>query len=78
MKCNSNAKDDFETMPLIEFWVKYVRLYQNVGDVGLRTLIPFSSIYLCEVGFSTLVCGKTKTRNQLNWESDLQCNWETC
>ena len=73
MKCNSNAKDDFETIPLNEFWVKYVRLYQNVGDVAQRTLIPFSSIYLpvCEIGISALECVKTKTRNQLNCESDL-------
>jgi len=29
MKCNSSAKDDFEAMPLTDFWAKYVPIYEN-------------------------------------------------
>ena len=41
-------KDDFEVMPLNEFWAKYMQIYKNVGRAALRTLLPFSSISLCE------------------------------
>jgi len=43
MKCNSSAKDNFEAMPLTDFWSKYVHIYKRVGSVAIRTLLPFSS-----------------------------------
>lgn len=73
LKCNSTAKDDFKAMPLTKFWAKYVHIYKSVGDVAIRTLLPFSSTYLCENGFSTLVNIKTKRRNKLECEADLRC-----
>ena len=73
MKCNSNAKDDFEAMPFNNFWAKYLHIYKNVGSVAIRTLLPFSSTYLCESGFSALVSMKTKFRNKLECEADLRC-----
>ena len=73
MKCNSNAKDDFEAMPLNNFWAKYLHIYKNVDSVAIRTLLPFSSTYLCESGFSALLSMKTKFRNKLECEADLQC-----
>ena len=73
IKCNSPAKDDFETMSLSDFWAKYSRLYENVGSVAVRILFPFSSAYLCESGFSALVSMKTKFRNKLECEADLRC-----
>nr|XP_039257154.1 protein ZBED8-like [Styela clava] len=73
MKFDSSAKDDFEAMPLTDFWAKYVRIYKRVGSVAIRTLLPFSSTYLCESGFSTLVNIKTKQRNKLQCESDMRC-----
>ena len=53
MKCNSPAKDDFQHMAL-KFWAKYTLIYENVGNAAPLILLPFSSIYLCESGFSTL------------------------
>ena len=72
-KCNSIAKDDFEVMPLNEFWAKYIHIYKNVGSATLRTLLPFSSTYLCESGFSTVVNVKTKCRSKLDCEADMRC-----
>ena len=66
MKCNCTAKDDFEVMPLNELWAKYLNIYENVGSAALQTLLPFSSTYLCESGFSTLVNLKTKCRSKLD------------
>ena len=73
LKCNSNARNDFEAMTLTEFWAKYVHIYKSVGAVAIRTLLPFSSTYLCKNGFSTLVNIKTKSRNKLDCEADLRC-----
>ena len=72
-KCNSTVKDDFEAMSLNSFWAKYLHIYKNVGSVAIRTLLPFSSTYLCESGFSALVSMKTKFRNKLECEADLRC-----
>ncbi|XP_064117635.1 protein FAM200C-like [Macrobrachium nipponense] len=73
-KCDSSAKRDFETMKLEEeFWVKYLPMYPKVGEEALRVILPFSSTYLCEAGFSALVVLKTKQRNRLDEENDLCC-----
>ena len=73
MKFNSTAEDDFEAMSLNDFWEKYLRIYKNAGSVTIRTLLPFSSTYLSESGFSTIVSVKTKSRNKLECEADLRC-----
>lgn len=73
LKCDSSAKRDFETMKLEEFWVKYLPMYPKVGEEALRVILPFSSTYLCEAGFSALVVLKTKQRNRLDVENDLRC-----
>ena len=73
MKCNTTANDDFEAMSLNDFWTKYLPVYKNMGSVAIRTLLPFSSTYLCESGFSTLVSVKTKSRNKLACKADLRC-----
>ena len=74
MKCNSTAKDDFEAMSLNDYSAKYLHIYKNVGSVAICTLLPFSSTYLCESGFSALVSIKTKCRNKLECEADLRCS----
>ena len=73
MKCNGTAKNDFGVMPLNEFWAKYLNIYKNVGSAALQALLPFSSTYLCESGFSTLVNLKTKCRSKLDCEADMRC-----
>ena len=73
LQSNSSAKDDFEEFLLDNFRTKYARMYTNVGGVALKTLIPFSSTYLCESGFSSLVSIKTKSRNKLDCEAYLRC-----
>lgn len=32
LKCDSNAKDNFETMSLVEFWAKYLPINPYVGE----------------------------------------------
>lgn len=73
IKNDSSAKYDFDKMDKSSFWIKYVKVYPNVSHEALRLYIPFSSTYLCEKGFSTLVAIKTKYRNKLDVASDLRC-----
>ncbi|XP_076029345.1 SCAN domain-containing protein 3-like [Oratosquilla oratoria] len=73
LKCDSSAERDFETMKLEEFWVKYLPMYPKVGEEALRVILPFSSTYLCEAGFSALVILKTKQRSRLDVGNDLRC-----
>ncbi|KRY25529.1 Zinc finger BED domain-containing protein 5, partial [Trichinella spiralis] len=61
LQFNNLAKDSFESTPLENFW----------GN--LRILVPFSSTYLCETGFSAIMTLNMQHRNRLNVESDLRC-----
>ncbi|KAG7173843.1 SCAN domain-containing protein 3-like 15, partial [Homarus americanus] len=56
-----------------EFWVKMRPIYPGFGNNALRVLITFSSTYLCESSFSSLLSLKSKTRNKLQVECDLRC-----
>ena len=73
MKNFSSAADDFEAMPLNDYWTKYAQVYPNVAKVALCIILPFLATHLCESGFSTLVTLKTKQRNKLDVENDLRC-----
>ena len=73
MKINSSAKDDFNSLTLEYFWVKYSPIYQNVSGLASRVIVRFSSTYLCEAGFSTLVFIKNKYHNRMGVENDLRC-----
>lgn len=73
LKNDTKAKDEFKVMDIQEFWVNYLQIYPNVATQALRIIMPFSSTYLCESGFSSLTLIKTKQRCQLEVENDLLC-----
>ena len=73
MKYNSSAMDDFNNLSLEKFWVKYLPMYLDLSQIALRVLVQFSSAYLCETGFSTLVLIKSKYRSRMFVEADLRC-----
>lgn len=73
IKNDSSAKYDFDKMDKSSFWIKYLKVYPSVSQEALRLYLPFSSTYLCEKAFSTLVAIKTKYRNKLDVASDLRC-----
>ena len=70
---NSFAKDEFQILSISEFWAKMYLLYPTVSEQALIIIVPFSSTYLCESGFSSLFTIKTKARNKLEVEDDLRC-----
>ena len=71
------AKDVFHFCKLEEFWVKMQHCYPRIGIQDLNFLVPFSSTYLCECGFSALLTIKSKARNRLHVQSDIRCALST-
>jgi len=49
-----------------KFWIKIQSEYPALTEEALKKLIPFSTTYLCEAGFSTMTTIKTKSRNRLD------------
>ncbi|XP_072395218.1 protein FAM200A-like [Diabrotica undecimpunctata] len=73
IKHDSSAKYNFDIIDKPSFWLKYFKVYPSVSREALRLYLRFSSTYLCEKAFSTLVVIKTKYRNKLDAASDLRC-----
>ncbi|CAH2018880.1 unnamed protein product [Acanthoscelides obtectus] len=71
MKADSSMKDDLHLLTLEKFWIKRLPVNSTFSSLALRILVPFSSTYSCETGFSALVLIKTKQRNRLEVDSDL-------
>lgn len=72
LSCDQDLKSSFKTTPLILFWMNVRKDYPAISRTALRQLMGFSTTYLCERAFSTLVYLKNKYRNKLNVESDLR------
>ena len=71
---SSSDKGIHETQNLVTFWLAVANNYPRLAYNALQVLLPFSSTYLCESVFSTLVSIKLKNRNKLsNLEADLRC-----
>ena len=68
----SFAKNEFHSCKPEEFWVKMQHCYPRIGILALNILVPFSSTYLCECGFSALLPIKSKARNRLHVQSDIR------
>ncbi len=52
LKHDSAAKDLYEEKSLNVFWCSMHHSYPKVSEIALRLLLPFSTTYLCESGFS--------------------------
>ena len=71
---NTSMKDLFKQEEHIsDFWAAISSQYPKIGLFALRVLLPFSSTYLCEKGFYTLLNIKSKARNKLEAERDMRC-----
>ena len=70
---NSSVKMEYNSLSLPNFWVRMLPLFPKISKIALLILIPFSSTYLCEAGFSSLLAIKTKQSNKLDCEGDLRC-----
>lgn len=61
-----------ESKNLGQFWVFVAKEYPNLGAAALKVLVPFSTTYLCESGFSALTAMKTKYRSRLQPSEDMR------
>ena len=65
---NGAANDSFNSCELPSFWVKWKEVCPLRSAQAKKLLLPFSTTYLCESGFSPAVAIKTKTRDKLELE----------
>ncbi|XP_063878120.1 zinc finger BED domain-containing protein 5-like [Scylla paramamosain] len=73
LKNYSAAKDLYEEKSLNVFWYSMHQSYPKVSVIALRLLLPFSTTYLCESGFSTFLQIKNKSRNRLHVDPNMRC-----
>ena len=66
-------KDKFRVQDLEDFWVNMRGDYPRLSMNALSILTLFSSTYLCESGFSSMLTIKPKARNKLEVECDMRC-----
>ena len=73
LRNDSGCKDMFDSLSVCEFWARVCVSYLRVAKVWMKVLLPFSTTYLCESGFSTLLHVKTKVRDRLDAADGIRC-----
>lgn len=68
---DQSAKLTFNSACIDKFWIGIKNEYPELSTKALQTLMPFSTSYNCEQGFSKMVNIKTKSRNRLTLENDI-------
>lgn len=72
LSCDRSLKLKYETVGLAEFWLHISNEYTGLFERAVNVLLPFTTTYLCESGFSAMTAMKTKYRNRLNVSDDLR------
>ena len=62
---DGTCKDYFRDETLEAFWCRRALSYPTLRDTALKFLTPFSTTYLCEQGFATVLEIKNKKRSKL-------------
>ncbi|KOC60752.1 SCAN domain-containing protein 3 [Habropoda laboriosa] len=65
LRNDGTLKLNFSEMPLANFWISVKKEYPQISDKAIAILLPFSTTYLCEQSFSTLVLIKNDKRSCL-------------
>lgn len=65
LKADRTLKLKFFEVPLETFWLSISSEYPAISEMAVNVLLPFSTTYLCELGFSTLTEIKTSKRERL-------------
>ncbi|KII69898.1 SCAN domain-containing protein 3 [Thelohanellus kitauei] len=58
----------FNRLPLMSLWLECFQEYSLLSDKAINVLLPFSTTYLGETGFSAVTAIKTKYRSRLDIE----------
>ncbi|GFV92789.1 uncharacterized protein TNCV_2648601 [Trichonephila clavipes] len=65
---SGEIKGKFCNKTLFQFWAEVDDEFSELKTKAFRILLPFSTPYLCETGFSVVAALKTNYRSQLNIE----------
>ncbi|GFW63351.1 SCAN domain-containing protein 3 [Trichonephila clavipes] len=68
----TDSNKDAHFIAYVRFWDDVDDEYSELKTKAFRILLPFSTSYLCETGFSAVAALKTKYRSQLNIEKELR------
>ncbi|GFW16654.1 zinc finger BED domain-containing protein 5 [Trichonephila clavipes] len=69
---SGEIKRQFCNKTLFQFWAEIDDEFSELKTKAFRILLPFSTSYLCETGFSAVAALKTKYRSLLNIEKELR------
>ncbi|GFV27818.1 zinc finger BED domain-containing protein 5 [Trichonephila clavipes] len=69
---SGKIKRQFCKKTLFQFWAEVDDEFSELKTKAFRILLPFSTSYLCDTGFSAVAALKTKYRSQLNIEKELR------
>ncbi|KAH1182290.1 hypothetical protein KIL84_010044, partial [Mauremys mutica] len=70
---DGGLKSMFETTSnLHTFWIKVKAEYPEISTKALKSLLPFSTSYLCEAGFSAVTAIKMRLRSRLDISNTLR------
>jgi hypothetical protein len=69
---DTSSKPNFYRRKLTPFWLSVQQTCPTLSTEALKVLLPFSSLYISEVGFSAMVAMKTKFRNKLQLSNSLR------
>ncbi|XP_050522096.1 zinc finger BED domain-containing protein 5-like [Daktulosphaira vitifoliae] len=72
LSCDNSLKTKFSSIDLTKFWISIKDEYPLLSDKAQRILIPFSTSYLCEAGFSAVAVIKSKYRTKINVEKEMR------
>ncbi|GFX24853.1 protein FAM200B [Trichonephila clavipes] len=72
---SGEIKRQFCNKTLFQFWAEVDDEFSELKTKAFRILLPFSTSYLCETGFSAVAALKTKYRSQLNIEKEPECQF---
>ena len=68
----SSLKNRFSTMTLPQFWISLLLEHKEISEKATKILLPFTTSYLCETGFSAVAVIKSKYRSKINVEREMR------
>ena len=66
---DSALKLKYQEVDFTSFWIHSSKEYPSLSERATKFLLPFTTTYLCESGFSTVTVTKSKARNSLKMDT---------